>query len=101
MVLWLEGALALVELLALLVLWKGLRSTRVHATRHRLDDLEERSDYLQHQIRRLRGHVTGGIRYDDDDEPGEPPDIAPSVPNDFPEDEYQRLLTERKHGTGI
>jgi len=67
----------------------------VKALRARLEDLEERVDYLTAQLKRLRGHVTGSLRYDRSDD-GETPE---GVPEDFPENEFQRLLEEkRRHG---
>lgn len=86
---------ALSLILALLV---GIRGAKFSARslRKALDDLEERVDYLQKQIRRLRGHVTGGIRYEEDDDL----DLADS-PSDFPEGRFQQLLEEKRHhGTG-
>ena len=71
----------------------------VRSLNRRVETLEEGSDDLRRQIKRLRGWVTGGIRYEaDDDSDLEEPDIGPSVPNKFPEEAFQRALEERRHG---
>jgi hypothetical protein len=65
----------------------------------RLDDLEERHDYLVKQVRRLRGHITGGIRYPEgDDDDGD--DGLRSA--GFPEERFQSLLKAKRgdNGTG-
>lgn len=67
-------------------------STSVRSLTRRLSDVEERLDYQQKQIQRLRGHVTGGIRYD------EAGAEIPEGDGTFPEEEFQRLLTERRGG---
>lgn len=42
------------------------------ALERRMDELEERLDYLHMQYKRLRGRVTGAVRHDDQDAPETP-----------------------------
>lgn len=78
------------KLLKLLLLGSWGPSTSARSLAKRLSVVEERLDYQQQQIRRLRGHVTGHIRHPDDDTSDAEDDGT------FPEQEFQRLLAERR-----
>ena len=82
----------MLKLLRWLLLGAWGPSTSTRSLAKRLSVVEERLDYQQSQIRRLRGHVTGGIRYDDSGAE------LPAGDGTFPEEEFQRLLTERRGG---
>jgi len=61
------------------------------ALERRLDQLDERLDFHAAMIKRLRGRITGGLRGDPDDKPG---DGEVAAPKGNP----QALELLRKHG---
>lgn len=74
----------MLKLLQLLLLGTWGPSSSVRALNKRVRDLEERADYVEKAVRRLRGHLTGGLRNDEEDE------------SSFPEGEFERLLAARR-----
>jgi hypothetical protein len=81
--------------------WGPAPSVRTLAAR--VGVVEERCDYLQKQISRLRGHVTGAMRYGEE-EPENPTGPFPlgiagvaSPHVSFPEEEFLALVEEKRH----
>lgn len=66
-------------------------SDALGSLRKRICDLEEGLDYLSVSVRRLRGHLTGGIRYEPDGVVDGDPDAE-----GFPEEEFQHLLAQKR-----
>jgi uncharacterized small protein (DUF1192 family) len=78
----------------------------------RVDELEERVDFLHGQIQRLRGAVTGALRRGDAQDapestivPPKPPGVSPSVWARMTPSERERLLSRGgpravSHGQG-
>lgn len=66
----------------------------------RIEALESRFDFLQLELRRLRGRLTGGIRYREELEELEEGDDDDQDDDRFPDEEYERLRQERRANNG-
>lgn len=75
--------------------WPAAASNR--SLHKRLQDLEARQDYLEGDLRKLRGRLTGGIRYD---RAGVPIALEDELEDDsdFPDEAFNKLERQLRSG---